>query len=99
MEQSGDQITPHSLAEAQFAHRRVDKFANAQQVVEYFYVAPVTVERNAINSPEKLKRLDHRQVPPELSPLAEYHSHAAGVFLAVFVGNQTGHVDFTGRGN
>ena len=67
------QIASHSLPERQLPYRRVKKPAEVHKRHHLIQVAPVRVRRDTVYLPQQFKRLDDRQVPPQLCPLAEYH--------------------------
>ena len=51
--------------------------ANPKDLIEQFHARVEIFLRNIVNPPQQLERFNHRDIPPELRPLAENHADRA----------------------
>jgi hypothetical protein len=78
VEQRRSQLSAHALAERELPDGRVEKRPQVEQLGEAVEVAPVPVDRHAVDVAKQLEGVAQRQVPPELDALAEHDADPAG---------------------
>ena len=74
MQQRGSQVATHALAKRELPHRSMQIVVDAQNLVEVFHPRIEIALRYVVNTPQQFERLDHRNVPPQLRPLAEHNA-------------------------
>jgi hypothetical protein len=71
VEEGGDQLHLHALAEGELAHHHVQLGADSEQVDEFIERASVVGLGQTIDRPQQGEGFDGGQVPPQLILLAE----------------------------
>ena len=97
MQQRGSQIATHALAKRKLPHRRVQIIADPENFVEVLHPRVEIALRHIVNPPKQLERLDYRDVPPELRPLAEHHADRFHILPSLAEGNVTVDPDLSAR--
>src|ERR1035437_729169 len=91
VEQGHAQVGPHPLAERDLPGRDVQEVLEPKQFGELAQVLLVALGRDLVHVAGEIERLDDRDVPPQLGPLAEDDAHLLGVLPAALVGNEAVH--------
>ena len=86
------EIAAHALTERQLAHGRTQKRVEIEQLAHTANVVRVALGRHTINVAQQLERIDQRQIPPQLCPLAEHDADALSQLLASAVRHHTQHL-------
>jgi hypothetical protein len=79
VEQGGDELHLHALAEGELADHDVELFADVEEVDELVEGGLELVLRQAVDGAEEMERLAGGQIPPELVLLAEHEGEEAAV--------------------
>ncbi len=99
VEQGHAQVGPHPLAERDLACWQIDELGQAKELGELGQVLLVSPGRDLVHVAGQVERLDDRDVPPQLGPLAEDDADVAGVLLSLLVRDQTVDDQAAGGGN
>ncbi len=97
MQHRRSQLPADALAERELADRRADERIEVERLTERGQGLAVAVRGHAVHVPEQLQRVDERQIPPELDPLAEHHPHPPRQRDALVPRHQTAHRHAAGR--
>src|ERR1700745_706059 len=97
MQQRGIQVATHALAKRKLAHRRVQVIVDPQNFVEALHPRVEIALWHVVNPSQQLERFNHRNVPPELRPLAEHDADRFHVLPALPEGNVPVDANFAAR--
>ena len=74
MEESGDEVASHALAEAEQANRNIEQRLDVHPVDQFIFGFFVLGWVDSVDVSEQIERFDYWEVPPELGALAEHDS-------------------------
>ena len=98
VEQGGDELHLHPLAERELADRLVEQLRDAQQVDELVLLALKRVGLDAVDLLVQAERFGSGQVPPELVLLAHHEGEAAAVGVVALPGHVAEDAGLAGGG-
>jgi hypothetical protein len=98
VEQGGDQLHLHALAQGKLAHHDIELVAHGEKIDEFVECLPVLVGGQPVNVAQQQKRFDGGQIPPELVLLAEHEGEDAAVGIFALGGIESGDPRRAARG-
>ena len=91
VQQGRRQFAAHPLPQAQLPHGPVQQIAQVQFLRQFLHRPPEFLLMHFVDIPQKQKGILHRQIPPELTALAEYHADVPRVLHALLPRAQAQH--------
>ncbi len=98
VQEGGDQLHSHSLAQRQFAHRLADELPHFEQARQLVEPALEDGRLDPVDFPVQAERFLRRQIPPELVLLAHHQRKAAAKRVVALPGRVAQHAGFAGTG-
>ena len=97
MQQRGDQLHLHPLAQRELAHRLLGQLLHAQETGQLIQRVPELRRRDRVDLAQELEAIGGRQVPPELILLPHHQRELAAERIGPLPGDEAQHPCLAGR--